>query len=318
MRLKNYILFVFLFFAAVQNYAQVNAVVRLDSNVILIGDQINLHFEFSCPKNTNVRFPLINDTIIKEIEVLKRTEIDTLEEGDLTTLSQSLTITCFDSGYYVIPPYDFYYHKKNDTNIFTAQTSPLLLTVNTIPVDTTKAIKPIKGPMSAPVTFKEVVKYILIGIAAILLILGIIYYFKKRKKSEPLIKLPKKPKIPAHVVALKELEKLRIKKLWQSGKIKEYHSRLTDIIRTYIEERFKIPALEMTSSEILPAFDMLEKNQDVKNKLSQILLQADLVKFAKAQPLPDENDISYKNALGFVQETTPTEKSEINEPKIEK
>ncbi|MBE9481570.1 MAG: hypothetical protein IMY69_07740, partial [Bacteroidetes bacterium] len=118
-------------------------------------------------------------------------------------------------------------------------------------------------------------------------------------------RLKPKPKIPPHVIALDALEKLRINKLWQSGKIKEYHTEITDIIRVYIHERFGIDAMEMTTDEILASFN--KKNDEVddglKNKLKQTLMLADLVKFAKEKPLPLENDKSLNNSIDFVKET---------------
>jgi len=111
--------------------------------------------------------------IYKEIEIIKKAKIDTIysENNELTTLSQKLTITSFDSGYYAIPPIRFLYKEHGDTNIYTEETQALLLEVITIPVDTTQAFKDIKTPIKAPYTFREAMPWILIGIAAILITL---------------------------------------------------------------------------------------------------------------------------------------------------
>ncbi len=279
----------------------------LDTNSILIGDQINLNIEFSSSKNNIVIWPLFNDTITNEIEIIGKSEIDTIitEQQDLITLKQILKITSFDSGYYEIPPVKFIYREKNDTATYNVFTAPLFLNVLTIPVDTTKAMMPIKGPISAPYTLREAVPWILIGVGVLLIGLFLFYYFRKRKKKEPLFKLKPKPKIPPHVIALNALEKLRINKLWQSGKIKEYHTEITDIIRVYIHDRFGIDAMEMTTNEILESFNKKSEKVDdrLKNKLKQTLMLADLVKFAKEKPLPLENDKSLNNSIDFVKET---------------
>jgi LPXTG-motif cell wall-anchored protein len=279
----------------------------LDTNSILIGDQINLNIEFTSSQNNVVIWPLFNDTITNEIEIIGKSEIDTIitEQQDLITLKQILKITSFDSGYYEIPPVKFIYREKNDTATYNVFTAPLFLNVLTIPVDTTKAMMPIKGPISAPYTLREAVPWILIGVGVLLIGLFLFYYFRKRKKKEPLFKLKPKPKIPPHVIALNALEKLRINKLWQSGKIKEYHTEITDIIRVYIHDRFGIDAMEMTTNEILESFNKKSEKVDdrLKNKLKQTLMLADLVKFAKEKPLPLENDKSLNNSIDFVKET---------------
>ncbi len=305
-KIKLFLIILFLGFINLSYSQDIKATAELDTNSILIGDQVNLNIKLKCPVSTKIIWTALYDTITNEIEIIKKSKIDTIFSKDKKqiNLSQTLIITSFDSGYYVIPAFQFIYDKINDTTFKIAKTNPLFLNVQTIPVDTTKAIKDIKPPLKAPVTFREVLPYILTGIAVAIIILLIIYYIKKRKKKQPLFQLHKKPKLLPHKIALDALEKLRIKKLWQKNKIKEYHSELTQIIRTYIKQRFNINALEMTSDEILHSFKKTDiKNEEIDNKLKQTLALADLVKFAKENPLPDENDKSMNNAIDFVKKT---------------
>lgn len=286
---------------------EVNAMAELDTNYISIGGQLHLNLSFTAPLKTKVLWPDLIDTIINKVEILEKTKIDTsrLEGSETVTLSQTFKITSFDSGYYVIPPFEFVYRLKNDTTKYSALTGPILINVLTIDVDTTKAIKQIKAPMDAPVTFKEILPYLIIGIIVLALILFLVYFFIKRKKKEPLFKFSKKPELPAHVKALQDLESLRNRKLWQSGKVKEFHSILTDIVRVYIENRFGVQAVEMTTYEILNAFKNLDVDEKNSSGLKQMLELADLVKFAKQRPLPLEHDRSIKDAIDFVTETIP-------------
>ena len=111
--------------------------------------------------------------------------------------------------------------------------------------------------------------------------------------------------------AIKELDEIKQQKLWQQGRSKEYYTLITDTLRKYIEERFGINAMEMTSGEIL---DLIRKNseaQSVYDNLRQILQLADFVKFAKMNPLPDENDLSMMNAYLFVNQTKEEEMVEL-------
>jgi len=167
------------------------------------------------------------------------------------TLHQTVRITSFDSGMYTIPPIRFYFRELPDTTLHFSQTESLILNVHTVKVDTTQAIKPIKGPMKIPITFRELLPWIVLVILLALIVWFVIYYLKKRKKAEPIFQLKPRIILQPYEIALAELEKLRAKKLWQSGKIKEYHTEVTEIIRRYVEDRFRIMALESTTGEII-------------------------------------------------------------------
>jgi hypothetical protein len=273
---------------------------------MLIGDQVRLNITFSHPTGAQVRWPVIGDTILKTIQVISRSKIDSSLSADkkTVTLHQNFLLTSFDSGFYTIPPIRFYYRDLPDTAVRFVQSETLLLSVHTMAVDTTKIIKPIKGPLSVPLTFREILPWLIVAVVVILAILALMYYLKKRKKAEPVFTIRSRVQLPPHEVALKELEKLRVKKLWQAGRTKDYHTELTDILRKYLEERFNIMALEMTSQEIL---DSVRIHNNLQNnsieKLNYILMLADLVKFAKMAPLPAENEMSMEQAVAFVLET---------------
>jgi hypothetical protein len=282
--------------------AQAQAVASLDTASIFIGDQVTLKLTFTAPAGYRIQWPSISDTLTGKVEVLRRSRIDTAltEDKKQLRLSQNLVITSFDSGYYALPPLVFRYSEPGDTALFKALTEQLLLEVKTLPVDTAKAIFDIKGPMRAPLTFRELLPWILLALVLAGGIYLLRWYLKKRKKAEPLFRLPARPKLPPHQVALDALEALRQKKLWQSGMIKEYHTELTGIVRTYIDDRFGIHALEMTSDEILEAVTKTAVDDGSREKLRSTFVLADLVKFAKEQPLPAEHDLSFSHAVDFV------------------
>ena len=290
-------------------YSQnIEVVAKLDStNNIIIGDQIKLKLQATCPNGTILMWPAIKDTIIKQIEVTGRSKIDTVFSTDkkLLTLSQIYTITSFDSGSYKIPAFEFNYRFLKDSNNYSILTNELLLNVNTVQVDTTKIIKDIKAPLKAPLTFKELLPYIGIGIAIVAIILLIIYYLRKKRKAEPLIKFRSVRVVPAHEIALLALQKLKDDKLWQNNKVKQYYIELTDILRKYIEARFEVEAMEMTTDEITVIFKSIDIDDELKHKLKNILVLADLVKFAKAQPIANEHDTCLGNAFDFVNKTIP-------------
>ncbi|MCK4679212.1 MAG: hypothetical protein KAT48_13845 [Bacteroidales bacterium] len=281
------------------------ATAEVNRSSILIGDQINLTLKLAVPASATIVWPDIRDTIIREIEVVTRTKIDTItnEKEEFITYIQTLTITSFDSGYFAVPPFIFLYKTIDEAEYQAIETGALLLEVQTIEVDTSKDIIDIKPPIHVPVSFQEIWPWLVLGLLGLLFMLGIIYFIKKRKKSEPIIQIRKKPVLPPHQIALDALESLKRKKLWQSGKIKSYHTELTDIVRRYIENRFDIQAIEMVTFEILVAMQRTVATDEAKEKLKEMLELADLVKFAKEKPLPDDEEKSMKYAINFINDT---------------
>ena len=284
---------------------QASASATIDTNHVLIGDHIKYTYTASFPVKARVYFPMILDTLSKSVDVISRSKMDTLLSADKKQISfsQTLNITSFDSGSVVVPPLVFYYTLPGDTSKVLVSTPPVMLFINTVPVDTTQAIKDIKAPLREPITLREIIIWSSLILGALILIALIIYVVRKLRKKEAIINLPSRPKIPAHEKALKELEKLRSEKLWQSGKIKEFHSILTDILREYIEQRYDTIALEMTTYEIITEMKSKITQAEILNKLEQILTLADLVKFAKYNPLPDEHDQSLNQGVEFVNNT---------------
>ena len=304
---KKYVFLLILLIPVVFSRGQeFHATAKLDSNVMLIGDQVNMRLSFSFPSRAQVLWPSIKDTILGNILVIDRSNIDTTWSADKKNiiLSQSLRMTCFDSGFYTIPPIRFYYRVLPDTTVRFEQTDLQTLMVHTVAVDTTQAIKPIKGPVKIPVSWTEYLRWILIGLVFLSIVGFFIYYFLIRKKGEPVFMLRPKVRYLPHEQALMELEKLRVKKLWQAGKMKEYHTELTDILRKYIEDRFHLMAMESTTAEILGDLEALAFfPAESRIKLGGILSLADLVKFAKYVPAPGDNEKSMEEAVGFINTT---------------
>ncbi|MEN8118504.1 MAG: FeoB-associated Cys-rich membrane protein [Bacteroidota bacterium] len=315
MQLRFKILFIFLsiLVSGAVNAQRIKATASLDSANILIGDQVKLFLEIDHPKNVKIEFPQVPDTINSLIEVLSRSGIDTFELDDenFQKQIQAYTITCFDSGSYRIPPYWF---KINmDGNIDSIPGNGVSLHVHSMQIDTTKGLTDIKMPYGAPLTLKEVTPYILGVILIGAIIFLILYSIKRKKNNKPIFARPQKPKEPAHIVAIRELDRIKAEKIWQKGKTKQYYSEVTDALRVYIEDRFKIRAMEQTSDETIENFRVQKGllNEKHFTNLSQVLKLADLVKFAKYKPLPDDDNLSLVNAYFFVNDTKKEEPKKI-------
>jgi hypothetical protein len=292
----------------------IKARASIDSVTMMIGDQTHLRLEVKQPKDVVLSFPEFGDTLQKGIDILNRSELDTTAiDEDNILLKKNYLITSFDSGYYVIPPLKINIDTQSGGGF--VKTNPLALKIFSFEVDTTEAIFDIKPVEDVPYTFREMLPWIVGGILLIGFTILFIWLFRKIKRKEPVFTLRKeKPRKPAHIIALDELEKLKKEKLWQTDRLKEFYTRLTDILRIYIEDRFQIKAMEQTSDEILEAMKKVELEGDaVLENLRQILKLSDLVKFAKMHPLPDENDLSIMNAFFIVNQTKIVEVKPIEE-----
>ena len=297
-------------------YAPAQTVVKatIDSTHILIGQQTKIHLEIAADKSQSLQIPMIPDTLMRGVEVLEISKIDTFDIGnDRMQLKYDYLITAFDSALYLLPPF------KVIAGVDTAFSSELALKVSTLPVDTESGqfydIKDIRKPPFVLMDYLPGVLLVLTILALIALIAYIIYRLINKKSLVPFKK--EEPYVPPHIRAILRLDAIKIEKLWQMGKVKEYHSEITDTLRKYIEERFGVGAMEMTSGEILSDIKNHSDADTAYDNLKQILILADFVKFAKYKSLPDENELSMMNAYLFVnntkQEEMKKEEGEIEE-----
>ena len=214
-------------------------------------------------------------------------------------------MTGFDSGAFYIPSQQIFI--KNRAYI----TDSILINVATIAIDTTKQkLFPIKAIQSEPLVYDDFKPYIIWVILILILIAVFVYYFVFRKKpivdqEEPIVQ------IPPYDEAIEKLKKLDNKLLWQNNQIKKYYSELTEIIRDFIEKELKIPALEITTQELIEALSNIDKSEtfqidkETTRKLNSLLSEADLVKFAKSTPLSHEIEDDRKDAENILNDLKP-------------
>lgn len=281
---------------------------RLHQDSILLGAQGKLSIDVSYPIDagrTRVQWPVIPDTLPQGIEVLAQSKVDTLlqdeEEPYVFIQSKTLTITSFDSGFVVIEPLPFVI---NGDSIFS---EPTLLEVVWPQLEGEGQIKDIKEIAEVNYSILDWLWdrkwWILAALGAILLAVVAYLLYKRRKTTITEVIEPSKPKEPAHVIALRELDAIKERSLWKSGQVKTYHSELSDVVRTYIEDRFMVHALEQTTREILRDLAPLLGTKDNFLELQHLLELADAVKFAKHQPDAMENARVLQQAYRFVEST---------------
>ncbi len=304
---KTFIGILSLFFLIpLQGQIQVSA--RLDSTKILIGDQVQL--ELFIDHSREIVVENIDLSVIEKaekLEMVSQSNLDTVNSSDNYILTQRLILTSFDSGYHWVPPIPVTYLEGGQQK--TIETNNIPLSVTTIPVvSDTASIAPIKEIREEPLKLEDLIPY-LIGLAGIAGLVALIVYLVRRRRNR---ERPAAPEIiiPAHELALDKLLKLKEGKLWQQGKIKLFQSELTRIVREYLENRFKISALESTTEETLEKVKQLDLEGDWTERLRNMFQIADLVKFAKAKPPADFHDKVLADAEEFVIQTKPQSKLE--------
>ena len=318
--LKLYILLLAtVLFSSLATAQQYKVKAELDTNIILIGDQTILHLTLQQPRGKTVFWPSIVDNIGENIEVVDITENDTIPVPgtDLVDIKVDLTITSWDTGIISLPPLPFIYAQINDSTQLTVETPEMKMYIAYLKVDLEKGVADIKPIIEAPWTFKEILPILLWSLLAIFIIALLFYIYHRWKNNKPIIPLPKKPVIPAHIIANKELDKLKQEKLWQDNKAKEYYSKLTDIFRTYLENRMHFGAMEMITDEIVKELKKKEIDKELLKQTKSILETSDFVKFAKIQPIESENVEALDWAYSFI-EATRIKNDELKEKKGDK
>lgn len=254
----------------------------LDTNSILIGQQTNL--TITNELNKTDFWPILDSIIPNEIEIINASNIDTTDN----LLSQQFIITSWDSGSYYISPIKF-------SKI--SQSSGILLNVFSVKINTEETLNDIKGPIDEPIGWNDIWPWLSAFILLLFLIYLIKKYLLKEKKKDLIIK--EEIQIAADITALEQLVKLENSKIWQKGNVKEYYSRLSEIIRRYTEDRFNFNALEITTEEIINELKEHIDDQQLYN-LKLLLQRADLAKFAKSKPIDTENSESMSVSKQFI------------------
>lgn len=294
---------------------ELKALLKPDS--ILIGDQIKFTLQATYDSAFQaIAMPRIENKKENPVELITAFQLDTIKrEGRRLTVEQSYIITSFDSGRYamVMPLLVKTLVAADSVRLDTLHFPQAELYVNTIPIDTTTYIMADIKPLAEyPFNIWDYwwVGVIILGIA--LIAFAIWLYIKWRKNKKGLFDFSK-PKEPPYMVAIKELQKLKNEKLWEHDKTKQYYTRLTDIVRQYIEDTFGVQAMEMTSEEILQALQNIKLDKkELYEELKSMFEYSDLAKFATYKPSPVENERSYQYAYNFIETTKPQSESEIN------
>lgn len=286
---------------------------QLDSATLLMGRITGLDITIVKPQTESGYLLIPSDTLASGVEIVGESKADTQLLGNgIQEIKRQLIIQSFDSGLYTLSPI-LYVSATGDTSISNRE----VLKVVPVNVDSLQTIHDYADVQDGEKKFWDFLPDFLTDwgiwmiIAILLAVAGIVVYFRYFKNGIKNLQENKRTE-PPYEQAIRRLKELKSRKLCESGREKEYYTELTDILRTYIDRRFHINAMEMTSSDILNALDKNDDTRLPKRHMKLLLEVADFVKFAAQRPLPDDNVRAYNNALQFVEDTKPSK--EVFEP----
>jgi len=280
---------------------------KVNDTKVQVGKPFTLDLSLKVPYGWFVEWnDFAIDTLSEQIDIIKRGNVERTADADSNVIvKQQLTLMTFDTGQIQLPAVGLTYAQSFDDPMrLQAFTEPIDLYATTMVVDTLQPYKPIVEPIAAPIQMKEVFPWLLAVLLLALAVFGVWYWRKHRKtKVDAEGNIIRGPVIPPYDKAVGDLKRLREEKMWQSGKVKEYFSSLTDIAREYIEGQFGVNAVEMTTDDILNEIKPLHFKKETYDKLKDTMEIADLVKFAKYSASTLESDTALTSMTEFVNES---------------
>ncbi len=298
---KTIIFLLIIFSVSFAQEGQISIESGVNRDVITIGDRIEYYITVTYDKEINVEYPGLGANL-GAFEIKDYNTLDPEETGNKIINKVEYIITTFDTGNYVIPPVTVDYF-SSDSVVKSLKTDIINIRVNSVKPSEAKDIKDIKSPLEIEINYKKYVYYGLAIFGFLLLLFFIFYYYKKKKRGKDILPKRKKPIKPAHIEALEELEKLKNSNLLPDGKIKEFYIIISEIIRIYIERRYFIYALEMTTNQICEELYNVDADGENVKLIGEFLDLCDFVKFAKYKPSDDENNKVIEKAEEIVNKT---------------
>ncbi|MDZ7370675.1 MAG: hypothetical protein ONB12_05855 [candidate division KSB1 bacterium] len=303
--IKKTALFFLIGLAAFESNAaadEITAESTVDRSRMLIGDVITYTVRVVYDPAIEIQMPALGANLgafeIRSYEVLKPKK----EKGKKVE-AVVFHLSTFETGDFEIQPFEVAYRSKSDTTWKRIATQPLQIVVESLNPDEKGDIRDIKPPITPPYNYRALFAWIAASLAALVLVGAAVYIIRRRQQGLPL--LPRRAKLPppAHEIALKALDELVNSDLLAKGEIKEYYSRLSDIIRRYVDSRYAIYAMEMTTTQLLEAMREAGLAEELVEMMQNFLQPCDWVKFAKYIPGEEEHRRTTELAYRFVNET---------------
>ncbi len=269
---------------------------------IAIGDTITYTVKVTRDPGVKVKLPQLAENL-GQFEIRDYKVFDPVKKNGKIVNRVQYRISTFDVGKFLIPPIAVAYSIPPDTTEHLLKSEAIKITVESVAPSAEGNIKDIKPPVELPFDWKPFFRYGAFGLLLLLLLAAGIYFWLRHRKGQPLLPQKVEPARPPHEIALEALERVAQSDLLQKKGAKAYYSEISEIIRRYIEGRFGIEAMDLTSTELLEELEQVPLESSLMEKMTEMTDLSDLVKFAKYQPTDEENTRILKMAFEFVRET---------------
>ena len=297
---KPIVLFTGFLFFIVSAYTQ-SASSTIDRNKILLGEQVSLQLK---AEDINTRMFFLQDWFnipdsISHIQVVKRGAIDTVDVGGVTTFTQTLTITSFDSGKWKLGPLQLIMQDRTTGNQTVLQTDSVVLEVLPVDVSNMQNYHDVKDILDVEVK-PNYWLYVAIAASAIVLIILIWLMVKGSKKKKVELPKPVYKGTPLEH-ALQQIKELQSEGLPAKQQVKLFYTRLSEILRNYFNDRFNVHSSHATSDELMVLLSVYLQDEKYRTEFYQLLRLSDAVKFAKYIPSTEQNEKAVKTAIETLQ-----------------
>ncbi|MFQ5649343.1 MAG: hypothetical protein ACE5IY_05325 [bacterium] len=275
---------------------------RVDKSTITIGDRIRYTVELRHSPAIEVQRPAVAENL-GAFEIKDYTPHDPVEEDGEVIERVDYIISTFEVGEFEIPPLLFHYVIPGDSTRHELRTRKIKIVVASMKPSEAGDVRGIKVPHGLQEDYRKIIIWSSIALAFLVLVAISFYIWRRRKAGKGILPQKVEPPRPAHEIALEELTALKASSLLAEGRVKAYYSHMSDIIRRYIEGRYFIVALEMTTRELIEELQNAEVEDETIALIQEFLAVCDLVKFAKYQPGAKAHDATFDKAFNLVQRT---------------
>ena len=317
-----YLLFIGLLFTSpidIFGQGSISVESKVDRSKVTIGDKIRYSLIITRDENVNVQMPGLAENLgmfeLRDYDVLE----PVVQDGKIIDQTDYI-ISTFETGEFEIPPLTIHYSIGADSTKKALQTEPIKITIESLNPDQSGDIRDLKAPLEIERDWARIIRFAVAGFLGLVVIALVIIIIRRYKQGKALLPRKLKPPRPPHEIALEDLDALTASDLLEKGETKAFYSELSDIIRRYIEGRFFIIAIEMTTGQLLANMREAEVDDEYCDMMQQFLSLCDMVKFAKYVPPNSEKEYAVATAYDFVHRTKliVEEEKEIEESSQEK
>ena len=281
--------------------AQARVTTAVDPARVTVGDRITLTVTVEHDRATRVEWPDSLD--LTPFEVLDASALPSTSTGGLSRSTAVLTLTVFELGELEIPSFSVAVVDADGAREVLA-TDAWGVEIVSVGSDESGDIRDIRGPLGIPMSAWRMALWVLLPLLAAALL-----WFAARRlrpREDETSDSTRGPlERPAHEIALEALAALEASPMLERGQVKEYHIEVSDILRTYVERRFRVDALEMTTREVLAGLERARVDASFRDGLRAFLDQCDMVKFAKVRPDADVSRQVLELGRRLVQRSAP-------------